>query len=96
MSLLLRDEPPATEVNDMLPVEGHWLDRHFRINERLYPYHSGAASRCGIEAFRLRINEIDFALNQIMVRNAKGQKDRLTMLPGRFTLMNTAIFHAKS
>jgi integron integrase len=35
----------------------------------------------GIEAMRLRVQDIDFALNQIMVRNGKGQKDRLTLFP---------------
>jgi integron integrase len=35
----------------------------------------------GIEAMRLRVNDIDFALNQIMVRDGKGRKDRVTLLP---------------
>jgi len=35
----------------------------------------------GIEAVRLRVNDVDFALNQIMVRDGKGRKDRLTMFP---------------
>jgi integron integrase len=35
----------------------------------------------GIEAMRLRVNDIDFALNQIMVRDGKGRKDRVTQLP---------------
>lgn len=35
----------------------------------------------GIEAVRLRVNDIDFALNQVVVRDGKGQKDRVTMLP---------------
>jgi integron integrase len=35
----------------------------------------------GIEAVRLRVNDIDFALNQIMVRDGKGRKDRVTLLP---------------
>lgn len=33
------------------------------------------------EALRLRILDIDFGLNQIVVRNGKGLKDRVTMLP---------------
>lgn len=33
------------------------------------------------EALRLRVKDIDFAYNQIMVRNGKGAKDRVTMLP---------------
>jgi integron integrase len=40
----------------------------------------GAGLR-GIECARLRVKDIDFGLNEIMVRNGKGQKDRVTMLP---------------
>lgn len=39
---------------------------------------------CGlrqIECLRLRVNDIDFAKNQITIREGKGQKDRVTMLP---------------
>jgi integron integrase len=34
-----------------------------------------------LEALRLRVKDIDFTLNQITVRDGKGQKDRVTMLP---------------
>jgi integron integrase len=34
-----------------------------------------------LECLRLRVKDIDFDLGQIMVRNGKGQKDRVTMLP---------------
>jgi integron integrase len=34
-----------------------------------------------MEALRLRVKDLDFALNQILVRDGKGQKDRVTMLP---------------
>jgi site-specific recombinase XerD len=37
-----------------------------------------------MECVRLRVKDIDFARHQIMVRNGKGQKDRVTMLPERF------------
>ena len=42
-----------------------------------------------MEALRLRVKDIDFAANQITVREGKGQKDRITMLPGsvKATLM---------
>jgi len=29
----------------------------------------------------LRVTDLDFAYNQIVVRDGKGQKDRVTMLP---------------
>jgi len=34
-----------------------------------------------LEALRLRVQDVDFARSQIMVRNGKGAKDRATMLP---------------
>ncbi len=34
-----------------------------------------------MECVRLRIKDIDFGYRQILVRNGKGQKDRVTMLP---------------
>ncbi len=34
-----------------------------------------------MECLRLRIQDIDFARNEIMVRDGKGAKDRITMLP---------------
>lgn len=37
-----------------------------------------------MECVRLRVKDIDFAQNQIIVREGKGQKDRITMLPKRF------------
>jgi hypothetical protein len=37
-----------------------------------------------MECVRLRVKDVDFEQNQIMVRDGKGQKDRITMLPGRF------------
>jgi integron integrase len=36
-----------------------------------------------MEAMRLRIQDIDFERNTICVRSGKGEKDRITMLPGR-------------
>ncbi len=35
----------------------------------------------GIECVRLRVKDIDFQLNEIVVRRGKGQKDRVTILP---------------
>ena len=34
-----------------------------------------------LECCRLRVQDVDFARNQIVVRGAKGDKDRMTMLP---------------
>jgi integron integrase len=35
-----------------------------------------------LECLRLRVKDLDFQYRQILVRDAKGQKDRVTMLPG--------------
>jgi integron integrase len=35
-----------------------------------------------LECARLRVKDVDFACNQIMVREGKGAKDRVTLLPG--------------
>ncbi len=34
-----------------------------------------------LECARLRVKDVDFGLNQILVRDGKGQKDRVTLLP---------------
>jgi integrase len=34
-----------------------------------------------LECCRLRVKDVDFATNQIMIRDGKGRKDRVTMLP---------------
>ena len=34
-----------------------------------------------MECLRLRVKDIDFTTNQILIRDGKGQKDRVTMLP---------------
>ena len=39
---------------------------------------------CGLrvmECIRLRVKDIDFEMNQIVVRDGKGKKDRITVLP---------------
>jgi site-specific recombinase XerD len=34
-----------------------------------------------LECCRLRVKDIDFATNQLVIRDGKGRKDRMTMLP---------------
>ena len=36
-----------------------------------------------LECLRLRVKDVDFARGQIVVREGKGDKDRVTMLPER-------------
>jgi integron integrase len=52
----------------------HWL-----IASLLY----GAGLRL-MEAIRLRVKDIDFARREIVVRDGKGGKDRVTVLPAKF------------
>jgi len=35
-----------------------------------------------MECVRLRVKDVDFGQNQVVVREGKGFKDRVTMLPG--------------
>lgn len=66
--VLTRDEVRST----LLHLEGtKWL-----IASLLY----GAGLRL-MECLRLRIKDIDFGYNQIIVRDGKGAKDRITILP---------------
>ena len=39
-----------------------------------------------MECLRLRVKDVDFARNQIVVREGKGDKDRMTMLPDKLKL----------
>ena len=39
-----------------------------------------------LECARLRVKDVDFATNQIIVRSGKGDKDRVTMLPAVVTM----------
>ena len=48
----------------------------------LLPY--GAGLRL-LECCRLRVKDVDFATNQIVIRDGKGGKDRVTMLPTAVT-----------
>ena len=48
---------------------------------------AGLLYGCGLrimECVRLRVKDIDFARNQIIVREGKGSKDRIALLPERF------------
>ena len=63
----------AAEVRTVL---AHLEGRHRLMANLLY----GAGLRL-MECVRLRVKDLDFEYRQITVRDGKGQKDRLTMLP---------------
>ena len=44
-----------------------------------------------MEALRLRIQDLDFAAHQVVIRGGKGNKDRVTFLPQN--LMNSLQIH---
>jgi integron integrase len=46
-----------------------------------------------LEGLRLRVKDLDFSRNQIVVRSGKGDKDRMTMLPGSLKLELKAHLH---
>ncbi|MCC6867297.1 MAG: integron integrase [Burkholderiales bacterium] len=49
-----------------------------------------------LEAMRLRVKDVDFTRREIVVRDGKGNKDRVTMLPARITPgLRDQIAHAK-
>ncbi len=49
-----------------------------------------------MECVRLRIKDIDFVMNQIVVRDGKGKKDRITILPdGVKALIKEQMLHVK-
>ncbi len=56
----------------------HMDGEHLLIAQLLY----GTGLRI-LEAMRLRVKDIDFTRNTIIVREAKGNKDRAVMLPGK-------------
>lgn len=65
----------VTEVRDVLDrMEG----THQLLAEMLY----GSGLRL-LKACRLRVKDLDFDRNQILVRDAKGGRDRVVPLPGR-------------
>ena len=50
-----------------------------------------------LECCRLRVKDVDFATNQIVIRDGKGRKDRVTMLPAAVkTLLMTQIDHVRA
>ena len=54
-----------------------------------------------LECLRLRVKDVDFGYRQILVRDGKGQKDRITMLPEKLTepmrmhLEDVRLLHAR-
>ena len=78
----LRAKPPerlpvVLSVQEVIAV----IDAISGVQQLMVKILYGAGLR-GIECVRLRIKDIEFHRNEIVVRRGKGQKDRITMLPG--------------
>jgi integron integrase len=61
--------------------EVRWVLAHVEGTERLFLTLLYGTGLRLMEGLRLRVKDVDFAENQITVRDGKGAKDRVTMLP---------------
>src|SRR5947207_1621963 len=88
--------PVILTTDEVQRVLGHLHDVHHLIGRLLY----GTGMRI-LEAMRLRIKDVEFARREIVVRDGKGAKDRITMLPNglawplRSHLLEVAKIHSQ-
>ena len=68
--------PSVLTKEEIHRVLGHLSGTHLLMAKLLY----GSGLRL-MECLRLRVKDLDFAQRQILVRDGKGEKDRVTMLP---------------
>lgn len=68
--------PVVLSVDEVSRLYDYLAGRDLLIAQLLY----GAGLRL-LECLRLRIKDVNFSLRQIVVREGKGDKDRITMLP---------------
>lgn len=68
--------PVVLARREVRALLAHIEPQFYLIGQLLY----GSGLRL-MEALRLRVKDIDFAYSQVAVRNGKGQKDRVTILP---------------
>ncbi|MBA7576991.1 Tyrosine recombinase XerC [subsurface metagenome] len=69
-------EPVVLSRNEVKEVLNHLEDEAWLMTSLLYG--------CGLrltECLRLRVKDVDFELNEIMVRDGKGNNDRRTVFP---------------
>lgn len=82
---IVRAKRPARLPVVLAPAEVASVFRFLRGTPRLMAalmYGSGLRL---LECCHLRVKDLDFARNEILVRNGKGQKDRVTVLPANLT-----------
>ena len=68
--------PVVLSAGEVRALLGHLDGQLSLVGQLLY----GAGLRL-MEALRLRVKDVDFGYSQIIVRDGKGHKDRVTMLP---------------
>jgi integron integrase len=71
-----RHLPAVMTREEVKCVLGHLKGDKWLMGSLMY----GAGLRL-MECLRLRVQDVDFARNEILVRDGKGAKDRITMLP---------------
>ena len=84
--------PVVLSREEVRTVLGHLRPRYRLMVELIY----GSGLRL-LECLRLRIKDIDFDYGRIIVRDGKGMKDRVTILPGRLRRpLKEHLAHAKA
>jgi len=68
--------PVVLSIQEVQQVLGHLEGEVGLVTRLLY----GAGLRL-MEALRLRVKDVDFSRNELLIRDGKGQKDRITVLP---------------
>jgi integron integrase len=77
-----RHIPAVMTREEVKAVLGHLKGDKWMMANLMY----GAGLRL-MECLRLRVQDIDFARNEILIRDGKGAKDRITMLPESVKVM---------
>ncbi|MGB9474546.1 MAG: integron integrase [Candidatus Udaeobacter sp.] len=84
--------PVVLSREEVRTVLGHVRPPYRLMMELIY----GSGLRL-LECLRLRIKDVDFDYGRIIVRDGKGMKDRVTMLPGRLRRpLKEHLAHAKA
>jgi integron integrase len=84
--------PVVLSRDEVRAVLAHIRPRYRLMVELIY----GSGLRL-LECLRLRVKDIDFDYGRIVVRDGKGMKDRVTMLPGRLRRpLKEHLAHAKT
>ena len=68
--------PVVLSIQEVQQVLGHLEGEVGLVTRLLY----GAGLRL-MEALRLRVKDVDFSRNELLIRDGKGQKDRVTVCP---------------